>query len=130
MMRRKRKYRAEGMEDLFGYVAADQQKPPRRHAHPPRQPCSRLMPPPPAAPVPLSVEEIDLANRRAAMAALVKEREIKHMTLLDISWDSGVSWDAVRSWAQGRREPTMGNLIAVAQTLGFEIILRKKQPEN
>jgi len=47
------------------------------------------------------------------------------MTLLDFAWVSGVSWDAVRSWEKGKREPTMGLLIAAAQTLGFEIILRR-----
>jgi len=69
-------------------------------------------------------QEINLSNRRAAIGALVKARIHKKMTLLDASWVSGVSWDAVRSWEKGRREPTMGNLVAVAQSLGFEIILR------
>jgi len=68
--------------------------------------------------------EISLDNRAQAISALVKAREEKHITLLEFGWVSGVSWDAVRSWVQGRREPTMGNLVAVAQTLGFEIILR------
>jgi|GEM_PF-1480377 len=69
-------------------------------------------------------QEISLSDRREAINALVKAREEKHITLLEMGWVSGVSWDAVRSWAKGRREPTMGNLVAVAQTLGFEIILR------
>jgi len=72
----------------------------------------------------VEVQEINLSNRHKAISALVKAREEKHITLLEFGWVSGVSWDAVRSWAQGRREPTMGNLVAVAQTLGFEIILR------
>jgi len=69
--------------------------------------------------------EISLSDRAQAIAALVKAREEKHITLLEFGWVSGVSWDAVRSWASGRREPTMGNLVAVAESLGFEIILRK-----
>jgi len=49
------------------------------------------------------------------------------MTLIEFAWVSGVSWDAVRSWKDGRREPTMGLLVAAAETLGFEVILRKNR---
>jgi len=69
-------------------------------------------------------QEISLSNRAQAIAALIEARKDQHITLLEASWVSGVSWDAVRAWSKGRREPTMGNLVAVAQTLGFEIILR------
>jgi len=75
----------------------------------------------------IDTEEINLSDRREAISALVKAREEKHITLLEFGWVSGVSWDAVRSWVQGRREPTMGNLVAVAQTLGFEIVLRPQR---
>jgi len=77
-------------------------------------------------PEPSRSQEISLSNRREAMAALVEARKDKHMTLLDFAWVSGVSWDAVRLWEKGRRKPTMGLLIAAAQTLGFEIILRRQ----
>jgi len=79
------------------------------------------------------IQEINLSNRKQALDALLCERKRREMTLLEAEWQSGVSWDAVRSWARGRREPTMGNLIAVAQILGFEIILRKipsSEPES
>ncbi|WP_455475355.1 helix-turn-helix domain-containing protein [Bartonella sp. B17] len=76
------------------------------------------------------VKEIKLTDRHEIMKAIMQARIEKGMTLIDVAWTSGVSWDAVRSWYHGRREPKMGNLVAVAQTLGLEIILRKKQEEK
>jgi len=80
----------------------------------------------PITPQSTDVQEISLSNRREAISALMEARIQNHMTFLEASWISGVSWDAVRAWAKGRREPTMGNLVAVAESLGFEVILRKK----
>jgi len=74
-------------------------------------------------------QEISLSNRREAIGALVEARKDKHMTLLDFECISGVSWDAVRLWEKGRREPTMGLLVAAAETLGFEIILRRQDQD-
>jgi len=81
-------------------------------------------------PYPCRSQEISLSNRREAICALVEARKQRHMTLLEFAWVSGVSWDAVRSWEKGRREPTMGLLVAAAQTLGFEIILRRQDQDS
>ncbi|WP_336288368.1 helix-turn-helix domain-containing protein [Bartonella sp. CB60] len=76
------------------------------------------------------VKEIKLADRHQIMKAIMQARIEKKMTLMDVAWASGVSWDAVRSWYHGHREPKMGNIVAVAQTLGLEIVLRKEQKEK
>jgi len=78
----------------------------------------------PDPPDPCRFQEISLSNRREAICALIEACKNRHMTLLEFAWVSGVSWDAVRSWEKGRREPAMGLLVAAAETLGFEIILR------
>lgn len=74
-----------------------------------------------------SKNEFDLCNQRTAMAALEEERRQKQMHLVDMEATSGVSVNTFYAWKGCTREPTLGNLVALAQTLGFDVILRRRQ---
>ncbi|MER9815112.1 hypothetical protein [Mesorhizobium sp. M0129] len=79
---------------------------------------------------PKSSEGYDLTYQRAAMAALVAERKRIGMPILDMEEKSGVSMNSLYAWQSGVREPTLGCLVAVAQTFGFDVVMVRKSPTN
>lgn len=72
-------------------------------------------------------DEFDLTNQRKAMAALDAERKRKRMFVADMEDKSGVSANTFYAWRGGMREPTLGHLVALAQTLGFDVIMRRRK---
>ena len=71
--------------------------------------------------------EYDLRDQRAAMLALEEERQRLGMFHIDMEMTSGVSANTFLAWRNCSREPTLGNFVAVAQTLGFDVmIIRQK----
>jgi hypothetical protein len=68
-------------------------------------------------------EAYDLSNQRAAMVALGEERSRRGLQVLDMEMKSGVSMNTFYAWSNGNRSPTLGNLVALAQTLGFRIVM-------
>jgi predicted transcriptional regulator len=71
-------------------------------------------------------DEYNLRDQRAAMAALDAERRRSGMSLGDMEEKSGVSVNSVYAWRSCARSPTLCNAVAIAETFGFEIIMRRK----
>lgn len=76
---------------------------------------------------PEETDEFDLNQQRRAMSALHAERRRIAMSIADMEQKSGVSMNSFYAWHGGQREPTLGCLVAVAQTLGFDIIMRRRK---
>ena len=75
-----------------------------------------------------SLDEINLSDQRTAMSRLFEERTRIGMSLWEMEAKSGVSWNSAYAWRRMRREPTLGNLVALASVLGFDVVLRKQRP--
>ncbi|RWC28114.1 MAG: XRE family transcriptional regulator [Mesorhizobium sp.] len=73
------------------------------------------------------IDEFDLCNQRRAMAALNAERKRVGMPIAHMEDKSGVSMNSFYAWNGGQREPTLGCLVAVAQTLGFDVVMRRRK---
>ena len=71
--------------------------------------------------------EYNLRNQSAAMAVLNEERKRLGMSLGDMEEKSGVSVNSVYAWRSCARSPTLCNAVAIAETFGFEIIMRRKK---
>jgi DNA-binding phage protein len=71
----------------------------------------------------LDPDAFDLADQRTAMNALSRERVAIGMELGDMEGKSGVSVNSFYAWRSEERSPQLANLVAVAQTLGFEIVM-------
>ncbi len=70
--------------------------------------------------------EYNLRDQRAAMAALDDERRTRGMSLAEMEDRSGVSVNSVYAWRSCARSPTLFNVVALAETLGFEIVMRRR----
>lgn len=70
--------------------------------------------------------EYNLRDQRTAMAALDEERKARSMSLGEMEDRSGVSVNSVYAWRSCARSPTLFNVVALAETLGFEIVMRRK----
>ncbi|MBZ9821936.1 MAG: hypothetical protein E5X76_28770 [Mesorhizobium sp.] len=73
------------------------------------------------------IDEFDLSQQRRAMSALQAERQRIAMPVAVMELKSGVCMNSFYAWHGGLREPTLGCLVAVAQTLGFDIIMRRRK---
>lgn len=71
------------------------------------------------------MEKVDLVNVVKAVHILHKERLRQGMSLEEFERKSGVSWRSFYYWKNGTRDPRISNLLAMAQTLGFQIFLSK-----
>ena len=67
--------------------------------------------------------EWNLRDLPAAMLAIDMERITSGKTVLDVEVKSGVSFNSAWHWAGGTRSPQLANLVALAETLGFEIVV-------
>lgn len=70
--------------------------------------------------------EHNLNDLPAAMARLEEERRRRGMTLGDMEEKSGVSTNSFYAWRSGYRAPQLPLLVALAQTLGFEVYIRRR----
>lgn len=76
------------------------------------------------------IAEIPLADQRTATIALNDQRKRLGLEVLDLEDRSGVSASAFFAWksssrsARSARSPSFLSMVAVAQTLGFETVLR------
>ncbi|RWB72945.1 MAG: XRE family transcriptional regulator [Mesorhizobium sp.] len=71
-------------------------------------------------------DEYDLTDQRTAMAALCAERERIGMPIISMEEKSGVCMNSLYAWRKGVRQPSLGCLVALAQTLGFDILLVRR----
>ncbi|XUY27602.1 helix-turn-helix domain-containing protein [Agrobacterium sp. rho-8.1] len=72
--------------------------------------------------------EYNLSDQRTAMAALDRERVTHGMSLGDMEEKSGVSVNSVYAWRNCQRSPHLCNIVAIAETFGFEVVMRRKTP--
>ena len=72
-------------------------------------------------------QECDLSDQRGAFEALEAERCRIGMTVLDMEHRSGVAATSVYSWRKCARSPMLVNMVALAETLGFEVVMRRKK---
>lgn len=70
-------------------------------------------------------DEICLSDQKAAMERLFAERTRIGMSIWDLEARSGISTKSLYCWKDGSRAPALGNLVALAETLGFEIVMRR-----
>lgn len=70
-------------------------------------------------------DEINLSDQRSALDRLFAERTRIGMSIFDLEARSGISVNTMYAWRAEKREPALGNLVALANVLGFEIVLRK-----
>jgi predicted xylose isomerase-like sugar epimerase len=70
--------------------------------------------------------QYNLADQRAAMDALYHARIALGISLGDMEAKSGVSVNSFYAWRSVQRSPQLANLVALAQTLGFEIVMINK----
>lgn len=70
--------------------------------------------------------EWNLADQVGAMEVIFSERATRGMSLLDMEERSGVSFNTAYQWRSGERCPELPNLVALAETLGFEVVMRSK----
>jgi hypothetical protein len=73
-----------------------------------------------------TTEEYNMRDVPKAMEALYSSRRDCGMTVWKFEEKSGVSYNAGHAWRNGDRYPQLSNLVAVSQTLGFDIIMRSK----
>lgn len=71
-------------------------------------------------------DEFNLRDQVPAILALNEERQRLGMSLGDMEDKSGVSVGSVYAWRGGNRSPQVHMLIALAETLGFEVVMRRK----
>lgn len=72
-------------------------------------------------------DEFNLRDQQvAAILHLNEERQRQAMSLGDMEERSGVSIGSVYAWRSGKRSPQMHMLVALAETFGFEVVMRKK----
>lgn len=76
------------------------------------------------------MERVDLVNVATAVKFLQKERVKQGMSLEEFERKSGVSWRSFYYWKNGSRDPRISNLLAMAQTLGFQIILSRENEKD
>ncbi|MER9505991.1 helix-turn-helix transcriptional regulator [Mesorhizobium sp. M0579] len=74
------------------------------------------------------IAEFDLNRQRHAMAGLDAERKRLAMPVAEMENRSGVSMNSFFSWRSVSREPTLGCLVCISQTLGFDVIMRRRKP--
>jgi DNA-binding phage protein len=75
-----------------------------------------------------AIHEYNLADQKAAMDALYQERIALGMSLGDMEEKSGVSVNSFYYWKSAKRSPQLANLVALAQTLGFEVMMTETRP--
>lgn len=71
-------------------------------------------------------EEFNLCDQQNAMKVLAEERVRIGMSLGDLEEKSGVSTNSFYAWQSKARAPQLPLLVALAQTLGFDVILRRR----
>ncbi|NTE55079.1 helix-turn-helix transcriptional regulator [Agrobacterium tumefaciens] len=71
--------------------------------------------------------EFSLSDQPAAISAFDAERKILGMSLGEMEDRSGVSVNSFYYWKSGKRSPQLVNLVALAQTLGFEVMMVRKK---
>lgn len=74
-------------------------------------------------------QEFNLKDQRQGIAALFQERVAAGLSLDDWEGKSGVSMNSAYAWRLGDRAPLLFNIVALAEAVGFELILRKRKTQ-
>lgn len=77
--------------------------------------------------VPTVAQEFSLSDQRLTFAVLEAERCRLGMTIFDMEHRSGVAAASVYSWRKCARSPMLCNVVAIAETFGFEVVMRRKK---
>jgi hypothetical protein len=67
-------------------------------------------------------QEFDLSEKGAVGALMLAGRSAEGLTMKQASDLSGVSIRAMEEWSTEKSQPSLGNLIAVLNTLGFDLV--------
>ena len=71
-------------------------------------------------------EAYDLNHQQVeAMLALDRERQRLGWNVRDLEARSGISVSSMYAWQANLRSPNLANVVALAQTLGFDVVMRK-----
>jgi hypothetical protein len=80
----------------------------------------------PIAAEPDGPQEFNMSDQKTALAVLNEERLRLGMSLGEMEDRSGISINSVYAWRSCARSPTLVNIVAVAETFGFEVIMRRR----
>ena len=70
--------------------------------------------------------EINLRDVPAAMTELDFERYRRGQSVVSLAAESGIATGSSFAWRSGGRVPSVLKFIQYAETLGFEVIMRRK----
>lgn len=71
--------------------------------------------------------EFDLLDVPAAMNAIALQRKARGWVLAEMADRSGVSVNCFYYWRSMKRDPSLSNFIALAETFGFTVIMRRRE---
>ena len=75
-------------------------------------------------------QEINLRDIPAAIIAIGMQRIARAWSLYDMEERSGISLNSFYGWRKSQREPGMSNFVALAETFGFEVVMRGGPPSH
>ncbi|RVH56233.1 hypothetical protein CN213_15920 [Sinorhizobium meliloti] len=71
-------------------------------------------------------ERYELRDQSGALNVLESERCARRMSFGEMEAKSGISTTAFYAWRSCERSPLLCNAVAIAETFGFRIIMRRK----
>lgn len=70
--------------------------------------------------------ETDLRDLPAAIYRIDGVRKARGVSLGDMEGRSGISLSSFYSWRSDKRDPTLANIVALAETFGFSVVMRER----
>jgi len=73
-------------------------------------------------------ETTDFRDLTACICRIDRERRAKGVGLHDMELRAGVSFRSFYAWRNKQRSPNLANIVALAETFGFSVIMRRTTP--
>ena len=68
---------------------------------------------------------VSLGDLPACIERINIDRRLMGVGLYEMEYRSGVSFRSFFAWRNGERSPTLANIVAVAETFGFSVVMRR-----
>jgi transcriptional regulator with XRE-family HTH domain len=72
--------------------------------------------------------ETDMQDVPAAINIIAAARKSRQWSLSDMEERSGISLNSFYGWRKCQRDPALSNFVALAETFGFEVVMRGRPP--
>lgn len=69
--------------------------------------------------------ETDMRDVPAAINIIADARKSRQWSLSDMEERSGISLPSFYGWRKCQRDPALSNFVALAETFGFEVVMRR-----